>query len=134
MEISFLFQGLRPLWCIPFFRTYGVYPFPLFSQENGIHHSFFCFVTSGSGDRPRKEGRHGGGVYFFPATFLRDKRNPNVEVFRQIFFMFVGSSLLPRQGHFLIIALKEACRRGWTAISLTTDFVDVWGFSAPNLF
>ena len=37
--------------------------FPLFSQENGIHHSFFCSVTSGSGDRPRKEGCHGGGVY-----------------------------------------------------------------------
>ena len=44
-----------------------VYTLPLFSQENGIHHSFFCSVTSGSGDRPRKEGSHGGGVYsFFP--------------------------------------------------------------------
>ena len=45
--------------------TYGVYPFPLFSQENGIHHSFFCSVTSGSGDRSRKEGCHGGGAYCF---------------------------------------------------------------------
>ena len=36
--------------------------FPCFSQGNGIHHSFFCSVTSGSGDRPRKEGCHGGGV------------------------------------------------------------------------
>ena len=40
----------------PSFRTYGVYPFPLFFQENGIHHSFFCSVTSGSGDTPRKGG------------------------------------------------------------------------------
>ena len=39
--------------------------FPLFSQENGIHHRFFCSVTSGSGDRPRKEGSRGGGVYSF---------------------------------------------------------------------
>ena len=45
--------------------------FPCFCQENGIHHSFFCSVTSGSGDRPRKEGCHGGGVYsFFPLLVL----------------------------------------------------------------
>ena len=60
------------------FRTYGVYPFPLFAQGNGIHHSclpkeigihhsLFCSVASGSGNRPREEGCHGGGVYsFFP--------------------------------------------------------------------
>ena len=59
----FLFLGLRLYGVYPSFRTYGVYPFPLFSQENGIHHSFFCTVTSGSGDRPRKEGSRGGGVY-----------------------------------------------------------------------
>ena len=54
----------------PSFRTYGVYPFPLFSQANGIHHGLFCSMTSGSGDRPRKEGCHGGGVYsFFPRKF-----------------------------------------------------------------
>ena len=52
----FLFPGLRLCGVYPSFRTYGVYPFPLFSQENGIHHSFFCSVTSGSGDRPRKGG------------------------------------------------------------------------------
>ena len=63
----FLFPGLRRYGVYPSFRTYGVYPCPLFSQENGIHHSFFCSVTSGSGDRRRKEGSHGGGVYsFFP--------------------------------------------------------------------
>ena len=33
----------------------------LLSQENAIHHRFFCSVTSGSGDRPEKEGCHGGG-------------------------------------------------------------------------
>ena len=54
-----------------FFGTYGVYPFPLFSQEKGIHHSFFCSVTWGSGDRPKKEGCQGGGVYsFFPCGGL----------------------------------------------------------------
>ena len=63
----FLFPCLRLYGVYPSFRTYGVYPFPLFSQESGIHHRFFCSVTSGSGDRPRKEGSHGGGVYsFFP--------------------------------------------------------------------
>ena len=63
----FLFLGLRLYGVYPSFRTYGVYPFPFFSQENGKHHSFFCSVTSGSGDRPRKEGSRGGGVYsFFP--------------------------------------------------------------------
>ena len=63
----FLFLGLRLYGVYPSFRTYGAYPFPLVSQENGIHQSFFCSVTSGSGDRPRKEGSHGGGVYsFFP--------------------------------------------------------------------
>ena len=63
----FLFLGLRLYGVYPSFWTYGVYPFPLFSQENGIHHSFFCSVTLGSGDRPRKEGSRGGGVYsFFP--------------------------------------------------------------------
>ena len=55
-----------------FFRSYGVYPFTLFSQESGRHHSFFCSVTSGSGDRPRKEGSHGGGVYSLsPEKVLR---------------------------------------------------------------
>ena len=68
----FLFPGLRLYGVYPSFRTYGVYPFPLFSQANGIHHSLFCFVTSGSGDRPRKEGCHGGGVYsFFPCFEMR---------------------------------------------------------------
>ena len=63
----FLFPGLRLYGVYPSFRTYGVYPCPLFSQENGIHHSFFYSVTSGSGDRPRKKGSRGGGVYsFFP--------------------------------------------------------------------
>ena len=63
----FLFLGLRFYGLYPSFGTYGVYPFPLLSQANGIHHSFFCSVTSGSGNRPRKEGSRGGGVYsIFP--------------------------------------------------------------------
>ena len=45
--------------------TGGVDPFPLFSQQNGIHRSFFCSATSGSGDRLRKEGSQGGGAYSF---------------------------------------------------------------------
>ena len=47
----------------PCFPKEMVYPF---SQGNGIHHSIFCFVVSGSGDRPREEGCHGGVYYFFP--------------------------------------------------------------------
>ena len=39
---------------------YGVYPSPLFCKENGMRHSSFCSVTSGSGNRPRKEECHGG--------------------------------------------------------------------------
>ena len=67
--LLFFFFRLRPRGVYPSFRTYGVYPFPLFSQENGIHHSCFCSVTSGSGDRPRKEGCHGGVYSFFPCLF-----------------------------------------------------------------
>ena len=68
---SFFFRGLRLYGVYLSFRTYGAYPFFLFSHENGIHHSFFCSVTSGSGDRPRKEGCHGGGVYsFFPCPWI----------------------------------------------------------------
>ena len=42
-------------------------PFSLvLSQGDCIHHSiFFCSVTSVSDNRPRKEGRHGGGVHSF---------------------------------------------------------------------
>ena len=35
----------------------------LLSRPALIHHSFFCSVTSGSGDCPREEGCHGGGVH-----------------------------------------------------------------------
>ena len=69
------FSGSEALWCIPFLPDLWCIPFPLFSQENGIHHGFFCSVTSGSGDRPRKEGCHGGGQYalFFPVTAPNSK-------------------------------------------------------------
>ena len=42
-----------------------MHPFRLFPQRDGIHHIFFCSVTLGSGDRPREEGCHNGGVYSF---------------------------------------------------------------------
>ena len=35
-----IFQGLRPLWRIPF-RTYAVCSFPLFSTGDDIHRSRF---------------------------------------------------------------------------------------------
>ena len=62
------------------FRTYAVYPFPLSSHGNGIHCSFFCSVTSGSGDRPKEERCHGGGVYsFLPGLRpLPKARNPDL--------------------------------------------------------
>ena len=41
--------------------------FPGFPRKIVYTIAFFYSVTSGSGDRPRKEGSHGGGVYsFFP--------------------------------------------------------------------
>ena len=64
----FLFLGLRLYGVNHSFRTYGVYPFPLFPRKwSAPWH--FCSVTPGSCDRPRKEGCHGGGVYsFFPGA------------------------------------------------------------------
>ena len=38
------------------------------SQGNGIHRSFSCSATSGSGDRLREEGCYGGGVCLFFAA------------------------------------------------------------------
>ena len=46
-------------------------PFPLFSQGNGIHHSFFCSVTSRSGNRRREEGCHGGVPRWWCILFFR---------------------------------------------------------------
>ena len=40
---------------------------PCFPRKMVYTIAFFCSVTLGLGDRPRKEGCHGGGVYsFFP--------------------------------------------------------------------
>ena len=44
----------------------GVYPFPLFSQENGMHHSFFCSVTFGVGRQTEKRGVPRWCLLFFP--------------------------------------------------------------------
>ena len=52
----FLFPGLRLYGVYPSFRTYGVCPFPLFSQENGIHHSFFLLCDLGVGRQTEKRG------------------------------------------------------------------------------
>ena len=57
----FLFMGLRLYGVDPSFRTYGVYPFPLFSQENGIHHSFFL-LCDGPRGRATDLGRDMGGA------------------------------------------------------------------------
>ena len=63
----FLFLGLRLYGVLPFFPDLWCMPLSLVFPGKCIHHSFFCSVTSGSGDRPRKEGCHGGGVHsFFP--------------------------------------------------------------------
>ena len=55
--------------------------FTCFPRKKVYTIAFFCSVTSGSGDRPRKEGSHGGGVYsFFPCpgplgyTSFRDRK------------------------------------------------------------
>ena len=62
----FLFWCLRLYGVYPSFRTYGVYPFPLFSQENGIHHSlFFALWPRGRATDQERRGCHGGGVILF---------------------------------------------------------------------
>ena len=40
----------------------------MFSQENGIHHSFFLLCDLGVGRQTEKGGVHGGGVYLFPCS------------------------------------------------------------------
>ena len=57
-----LFPGLGLYGVYPSFRAYGVYPFPLFSQEIGIHHSFFLLCDLGVGRQTEKQGSHSGGV------------------------------------------------------------------------
>ena len=71
----FLVRGLRPLWCIPFFPDQWCIPLPLFSPGNGAYHSFFCSVTSGSGDRPREEGCRSGGAYSFSSLATQEDVN-----------------------------------------------------------
>ena len=81
VETPFSFPSLRlygvypSFWTYgvcPSFWTYGVYPFPLFPRKTEDPIAFFCSLTSGSGDRPRKEGSRGGGVYsFFPSFRVR---------------------------------------------------------------
>ena len=45
--------------------------FPCFPKKMVYTIAFFCSVTSGSGNRPRKEGCHGGGgVYSFSQALL----------------------------------------------------------------
>ena len=49
------FFWVQVLYCVHHsFQTYGVYPFPLISEEHGIHHSHFRSVTSGSDDSGEK--------------------------------------------------------------------------------
>ena len=51
--------------------------FPCFPRKMVCTIAFFCSVTSGSGDRPKKEGCHGGGVYsYFPDNMLRKQGEP----------------------------------------------------------
>ena len=66
----FLFPGLRLSGVYPSFRTYGVYPFPLFSQENGIHHSVFCSARGRATDRERGVPRW-WCILFFPLAKMR---------------------------------------------------------------
>ena len=51
---------------------------------------FFCSATMGSGDRPRKEGFDGGGVYsFFPCT-IRPAQTPLSWLCRHLFLSEKG--------------------------------------------
>ena len=112
----FFFRGLRLYGVYPSFRTYGVYPFPLFSQENSIRHSFFCSVTSGSGDRPRKEGSRGGGVCsFFPWNLHGITLPPPTKILRKqfahnILMLLMGGILAEVLSHQELFNVFGACR------------------------
>ena len=82
MALFLLFPGLRLYGVYPSFRTYGVYPFPLFSQEKGIHHSFFLAL------RPR--GRATG----------REKRGSTVVVYT-LFSPGQSNIVAPQKRQFL---------------------------------
>ena len=62
-----LFRALRPLiWCVSFYPDLWCILFSLVSQGHGIHHSLFCSVTLGSGDRPPRRWC----ILFFPCWGL----------------------------------------------------------------
>ena len=51
-----LLQGLRHLWCIPFFPDLWCIPYSLVSQANGIHRSFYLLCDLGVGRQTEKGG------------------------------------------------------------------------------
>ena len=63
-------RGLSPSWLhgvYPSFQTYGVYPFPLFSEQ--IWYTVaFLLCDLGVGQQTEKGGCHGGVYSFFPGT------------------------------------------------------------------
>ena len=69
----FFFFRLYGLY--PSFRTYGEYPFPLFSQENGRHHGFFLLCDLGRQTEKRGVPQWWGFSFFFP---LKEAHNRSV--------------------------------------------------------
>ena len=62
---AYMVYTLPDLWCIPLSLVFPRHWYTLLSQGNSVHHSCFCFVTSGSSHRPREEGCRGGSVCSF---------------------------------------------------------------------
>ena len=77
--------------------VYTVFPcFPRKTRDTP--QLFFCPVTPGSGDRPRKEGCHcGGGCSFFPST--RERKPSPKFIWPNFFSISQGSWTSALSGH-----------------------------------
>ena len=68
LRVSWLFIECKKFRALIMYTFSLVFPRKRYTWQ---HHSFFFFsVTSGSVDRQREEGCHGGGVYFISTRFL----------------------------------------------------------------
>ena len=107
--------------------------FPCFPRKMAYTIAFFCSVTSGSGDRPRKEGSHSGGVYSFRSQKGLTKPKIRTNSTKEFSEQFKGVSVsLPYKARVLRqIAPESSPER--SAKSLRHSFFVV-PFLSPNSF